>query len=359
MQLADNFNDYLPTLDGDSKIIKSDKDFYTFAEGVFRLKNVMKKEVHFNVSTVSNVSQIPFVPIMQRKGIMLFSKQKNDIKKMILGDRLVEQLTDQERLDLVINFFKNRHFLYSLSPPPYSSTEDFILNGKLGYCSHFAGALVYMAKAVNLPSRIIMGYQGGEYNPFDQSLIVRELDGHAWAEVYLSNLGWKRIDPTSFVAPSRTTVGASAFNDQLSPSLISKSFFNFKFLNTASLWVDSLNYQFNESLTNFDKEEQLKTLQKFLSNMYSVESMFALSIVVPLFCIYLGFYFYTKEKVSIEEKRYRNFLKKMQRYGYTKHSSETASAFSARCLASKNTPAKLTPIISVETKVYIEAFYKT
>ena len=58
-------------------------------------------------------------------------------------------------------------------------------------------------RAMDLPTRVVTGYQGGEINPVDGYMEVRQSDAHAWAEVWLKGRGWVRFDPTAAVAPQR------------------------------------------------------------------------------------------------------------------------------------------------------------
>ena len=64
-----------------------------------------------------------------------------------------------------------------------------------------------LMRALNVPARVVTGYQGGEQNTVDGFWVVRQSDAHAWAEVWYEGRGWTRVDPTSAVAPGRT--GAS------------------------------------------------------------------------------------------------------------------------------------------------------
>ena len=59
-------------------------------------------------------------------------------------------------------------------------------------------------------SRIVTGYQGGEVNPINNELIVRQADAHAWTEIWLSGEGWVRVDPTGAVSPLRVESGVNA-----------------------------------------------------------------------------------------------------------------------------------------------------
>ena len=64
-------------------------------------------------------------------------------------------------------------------------------------------------RAAGIPSRVVLGYQGGELNPMGQYMIVRQADAHAWNEVWLPRRGWYRVDPTGAVAPERIEAGRS------------------------------------------------------------------------------------------------------------------------------------------------------
>jgi len=53
----------------------------------------------------------------------------------------------------------------------------------------------------------VTGYQGGDLNPVDRIVTVRQSDAHAWTEVFLARRGWVRIDPTALAMPQRVDVG--------------------------------------------------------------------------------------------------------------------------------------------------------
>jgi transglutaminase-like putative cysteine protease len=116
----------------------------------------------------------------------------------------------QRALDLF-----NREFTYTLNPVLLGrdSVDDFLFNTKAGYCEHFSAAFGVMMRAGGLPARIETGYQGGRANGVGNYWLVRQSDAHAWAEVWLPDRGWVRIDPTSAVAPERIERGT----DSLAP----------------------------------------------------------------------------------------------------------------------------------------------
>jgi transglutaminase-like putative cysteine protease len=105
----------------------------------------------------------------------------------------------------VLDHFRNGGFEYTLTPPRLgrNSVDEFLFDTKRGFCEHYASAFVVLMRALGVPARVVTGYQGGEPNPIDGFVTVRQSDAHAWAEVWLRGRGWVRVDPTAVVAPVR------------------------------------------------------------------------------------------------------------------------------------------------------------
>ena len=75
--------------------------------------------------------------------------------------------------------------------------EGFLFRYKSGQCEFFASAMVFMLRAQGIPARLITGFLGGEFNPFEGYLILRDSNAHAWVEAYLGDgQGWQVFDPT-------------------------------------------------------------------------------------------------------------------------------------------------------------------
>ena len=106
---------------------------------------------------------------------------------------------------------RTQNFVYTLDPPALGreSVDEFLFDSRRGYCEHYASAFVVLMRALDIPARVVTGYQGGEINPVDGFLEVRQRDAHAWAEVWLPGQGWLRVDPTAAVAPDRIERGAA------------------------------------------------------------------------------------------------------------------------------------------------------
>jgi transglutaminase-like putative cysteine protease len=117
----------------------------------------------------------------------------------------------------------NRSFEYTLSPGTLgrNGIDQFLFETRRGYCEHFAGASVFLLRAAGIPARVVTGYQGGEWNPYENYLQLRQYDAHAWTEVWLEGQGWTRLDPTAAVAPERIESSAEQYFQQIGDAVFS------------------------------------------------------------------------------------------------------------------------------------------
>ena len=123
-----------------------------------------------------------------------------------------ELASDEAVIRRMLDHFRQESYFYTLTPPLLgeNSIDQFLFGTRRGFCEHYASAFVFAMRVAGIPARVVTGYQGGERNPVDGYLIVRQSDAHAWAEVWLKGKGWVRIDPTAAIAPNRIEVGLAA-----------------------------------------------------------------------------------------------------------------------------------------------------
>jgi hypothetical protein len=102
-------------------------------------------------------------------------------------------------------------FSYTLAPGTYGSdaVDEFWLDRRAGFCEHFAAAFVVVMRSLDIPARIVTGYQGADPPSRDGWQVVRQSHAHAWAEYWQAGIGWIRADPTAAVAPDRVRAGRS------------------------------------------------------------------------------------------------------------------------------------------------------
>ncbi len=120
--------------------------------------------------------------------------------------------SEAQRLQRAIDFMRGQGFVYTLQPPLMDEdvADAFLFDHKRGFCEHFAASFVVLMRAAGVPARVVTGYQGGEHNPVDDSWVIRQSDAHAWAEVWLAQQGWVRVDPTALSAPARIEINLAA-----------------------------------------------------------------------------------------------------------------------------------------------------
>ncbi len=111
----------------------------------------------------------------------------------------------QAFVDDALRRLRSGGYRYTLEPGLYGAhaADEFWFDRKEGFCEHIASAFVVLMRALDVPARIVTGYQGGQQNPIDGYWTVHQSDAHAWAEVWIAGRGWVRVDPTGAVAPGR------------------------------------------------------------------------------------------------------------------------------------------------------------
>ena len=156
---------------------------------------------------------------------------------------------------------------YTLTPGVYDddqsgdAIDEFWFDRKLGFCEHFAAAFVVAMRALDVPARIVTGYQGAERNPVDGSLVVRQSFAHAWAEYWQPGVGWRRADPTAAVAPDRIERSRAL---EASPGFVASAFGGFApdaLLRLRALW-GATNNRWNQWVLNYSRSAQVDLLQR-------------------------------------------------------------------------------------------------
>ncbi len=115
-----------------------------------------------------------------------------------LAARVMGQGTADERIRRLESHF-TEEYTYTLNFVGRSTEnpiEDFLFRYRSGQCEYFASAMVLMLRSQGISARLVTGFLGGEYNPFEGYYIVRENNAHAWVEAYLPGEGWRIFDPT-------------------------------------------------------------------------------------------------------------------------------------------------------------------
>ena len=162
----------------------------------------------------------------------------------------------------VMERLRNGGYSYTLEPGVFGThtADEFWFDRKQGFCEHIASSFVVLMRAMNIPARIVTGYQGGSVNPVDGFWTVRQSDAHAWAEVWVAGQGWLRVDPTSAVAPSRI----GSLNRLVAPgNVLGQALASVNPAFTAQLramW-EAANNSWNQWVLNYSQNKQLDLLR--------------------------------------------------------------------------------------------------
>ena len=107
-------------------------------------------------------------------------------------------VNNYDRAAAIQSYLRN-NFQYTLDPPaiePEDPVGSFLFRSKSGYCEYFAAAMAVMLRTLNVPARLVNGFQTGSYNHIGRDFVVRARDAHSWVEVYFTGYGWIPFDPT-------------------------------------------------------------------------------------------------------------------------------------------------------------------
>ncbi len=176
-----------------------------------------------------------------------------------LGRQWAQQYDDPQRIVQAALDLIRKEFSYTLSPPPLGrqAMDDFLFETRAGYCEHFSSAFAVLMRAAGVPTRVVLGYQGGYWNSTGDYMVVRQSDAHAWNEVWLGERGWVRVDPTAAVRPERVDLGSGAANSGYS------SWFGREWLLELRNRWDIANRLWTQAVVGFDELTQRGLLRGF------------------------------------------------------------------------------------------------
>ncbi|GAA4024902.1 DUF3488 and transglutaminase-like domain-containing protein [Actimicrobium antarcticum] len=239
-----------------------------------------------------------------------------------------------ELIRLVLAYFRREPFSYTLEPPLLgrNSVDDFLFVSRAGFCEHYAAAFVVLMRELGIPARVVTGYQGGEINPRDGYMEVRQSDAHAWAEVWLEQRGWTRIDPTAAVAPERVQRSvASQSGRSLFGGLVSFAPSQESWLTLTRFNLDAMSNAWNQWVLNYSPERQKSLIgklglgtvdwQMLTALMFAVGGIVMAAMMLPLLL--------NRQALDPASKLYVEFCRRMARVGLVRAPHQGPRAFLA------------------------------
>lgn len=261
-----------------------------------------------------------------------------------------------------LNHFNKNLFIYTLKPPLTSSTnpvDEFLFETRKGFCEHYASSFTLLMRAAGIPARVVIGYQGGEINPINNFLTVRQSDAHAWTEVWLKDQGWVRVDPTSAVAPERIegNLNSALNSGEYRPFHMYLSNGPLKQLN---FYWDAIDNSWKQWIIAYDSELQhqiLSTIFNKKMSFYDVAIvllivLFSATAIITLYILRSTF----KTSINPVQKIYNTFCNKLSKKGLTRGISEGPMDF---CIRAIEKFPEQKEAIELITKLYINIKFKS
>ncbi|MCX7167065.1 MAG: DUF3488 and DUF4129 domain-containing transglutaminase family protein [Rhodocyclales bacterium] len=246
------------------------------------------------------------------------------------------------------NFFSQQFLIYTLNPPLLGSdiVDEFLFDTRRGFCEHFAAAFVFALRAAGVPARVVAGYQGGEVNPVDGYLVVRQYDAHAWAEAWIAGRGWVRIDPTAISAPSRISSNlAAAVSAGEGLPFLARG--DLAWLKELRYRLDAVTNGWNQRVLGYNPQRQRDLLAGLGLNEPDWRSMTAvLSVLCGGVMLGLtGWILRNRMRVDPALAAWRRFTARLARRGIAWHAWEGPLAFATR--AARQAPLHAESIVAI------------
>lgn len=155
------------------------------------------------------------------------------------------EATPRQRFSNLLQFYRQQELQYTTVNLPAGEwpLEQFLFSQKAGHCEFFASSFALLLRLQGIPSRLVGGFYGGEYNELGGYYLVRESMAHVWVEALLPGEGWVRIDPS--------TLALNAAEVIVDPRTAMPPL-------TTRL-MDTINYLWNKQVITYDLERQIES----------------------------------------------------------------------------------------------------
>lgn len=268
----------------------------------------------------------------------------------------------------VEEWFDQQGFRYTKSPGAMRSANgsqqlaEFLFEKKVGFCEHYAAAFATLMRAAGVPARVTIGFLGASKNVYSDYFLVRDLDAHAWAEIWRDDEtkkgvgSWVRVDPTALIAPLRLQMGGD-FN-LLDPSFyrrdlsqaeaeLTLNLRKSQWFHKASLAWDALQMKWISFLNEYDFEFQKSFLETLGFKHVTRLLLFGVAAFgVLLFALVFSVVLRKRaHKVDPVMAEWRRLCRKLDRAGLKKDFNEGPLDFTMR--AAETFPAEADRLHSI------------
>ncbi|WP_303908351.1 transglutaminase TgpA family protein, partial [Thiohalomonas denitrificans] len=255
-----------------------------------------------------------------------------------------EGMAPEAIISAALSFFRDQPFYYTRQPPALpadNAVDSFLFDRRRGFCEHYAASFITLMRAARIPARLVTGYQGGQFNPVGDYLIIRQADAHAWAEVWLEDQGWVRVDPTAVVPPERVqaTADTERFRSTLPLTLsgAQADWLARSWQQMSASW-DAANHTWNQWVLGFDQERQRDLIRRLgLGDIdwRGMVGMLFLSLLVLLGGVGAYLLWPRRAKTDPAARFYERFCRKLDSHGLPRQRDEGPRAYAERVLVAR------------------------
>lgn len=235
--------------------------------------------------------------------------------------------------DKALELFRREAFFYTLRPPLLGqhAMDEFLFETRRGFCEHYASAFVFLMRSAGVPARVVAGYQGGEINPIDGFLTIRQSDAHAWAEVWIAERGWVRVDPTAAVAPSRVERGIAAALPASEPLPVFSRLDTDWLRGIRNRW-EAANNAWNQWVLGYNPQRQLEVLSRLGLGQIDWRGMVTLLALLcgAVVLIISAWALYRRRATDPAQHAWLRFCQRLQEFGVRRADWEGPADFAAR-----------------------------
>lgn len=236
------------------------------ADGLLQHKDKLTQRTQVSLTAYPHYQLNPDQDGFLEAGLQLPENKHPRARQLALT--LHRQAEDEQGyIDNVLQHFNQNAFSYTLTPPVlYGDTVDqFLFESQSGFCEHYAASFTVLMRAAGIPARIVTGYLGGEVNPINNLMVVRQRDAHAWVEVWLENRGWIRVDPTTSVASERVNLGINPLlpSSRRAPNLLADNDQLIKIWQSFRHTLDAVNSSWDLWVVGYGPAKQLELLNRW------------------------------------------------------------------------------------------------
>jgi hypothetical protein len=189
-------------------------------------------------------------------------------------------------------------------------------------------------RVAHIPARVVTGYQGGELNNVGDFLEIRQADAHAWAEVWLENRGWVRIDPTAVIAPERIERNTD-LDRQIAYGIAATNIYlplpAYNWLRQARQLWGNVDYSWQRWVINYDNKSQSNFLSSFGINDLKTMIYAMVAAIGSITAVLYWFLLHQKPKSGDKVLLiYNRFCKKLVKHGLFRRAEEGVKDFAER-----------------------------